>query len=121
MSARALAALAAAAALSGCASAPIFEGGRAWTEGWREGTVEKVVKKIRREKAPINTYDSDYGEDIDLEKSDDDEDEEDEDEDEYDSDFVDEDIDGDDDEPVRHAPRGRGNKSHLVKEEDIDD
>lgn len=42
MSARALAALAAAAALSGCASAPIFEGGRAWNEGWREGKVEKV-------------------------------------------------------------------------------
>jgi hypothetical protein len=42
MSARALWALAAVAALSGCASTPVFEGGRAWNEGWREGKVEKV-------------------------------------------------------------------------------
>ncbi len=42
MCARALLALAAAGVLSGCASAPVFEGGRAWSEGWREGKVEKV-------------------------------------------------------------------------------
>ena len=42
MSARVLWALAAVAALAGCASKPVFEGGRAWNEGWREGKVEKV-------------------------------------------------------------------------------
>lgn len=42
MSARALWALAAVAALAGCASTPVFEGGRAWSEGWREGKVEKI-------------------------------------------------------------------------------
>jgi len=36
-------ALAAAVALSGCASTPVFEGGRAWSQGWREGKVEKVA------------------------------------------------------------------------------
>ncbi|MES2785743.1 MAG: hypothetical protein V4684_09790 [Pseudomonadota bacterium] len=38
----ALVALAGVAVLSGCASMPIYEGGRAWDRGWREGTVEKV-------------------------------------------------------------------------------
>jgi hypothetical protein len=42
MKARVLWALAAVAALAGCASTPVFEGGRAWNEGWREGKVEKV-------------------------------------------------------------------------------
>lgn len=28
--------------LAACAARPAFEGGRAWEEGWREGTVEKV-------------------------------------------------------------------------------
>ena len=42
MTARVLWALAAVAALAGCASTPVFEGGRAWNEGWREGKVEKV-------------------------------------------------------------------------------
>ena len=35
------AALAAAAALAGCAM-PMFEGGRSWSEGWREGEVAQV-------------------------------------------------------------------------------
>ncbi|TWO72989.1 hypothetical protein FN976_01760 [Caenimonas sedimenti] len=39
---RLVAALAALAALVGCASTPVFEGGRAWSEGWREGKVEKA-------------------------------------------------------------------------------
>lgn len=42
MSARVLAAIATVAVLAGCASTPVFEGGRAWSEGWREGKVEKV-------------------------------------------------------------------------------
>lgn len=42
MALRIFPALAAVAALSGCASTPIFEGGRAWNEGWREGKVEQV-------------------------------------------------------------------------------
>jgi hypothetical protein len=42
MTARVLCVLAAFAALGGCSSMPIFEGGRAWDEGWREGEVEKV-------------------------------------------------------------------------------
>lgn len=42
MRARVLAAAAALAAVAGCASTPVFEGGRAWNEGWREGKVEKV-------------------------------------------------------------------------------
>lgn len=33
----------AAATLAGCASGPVFEGGRAWKDGWREGSVEKVA------------------------------------------------------------------------------
>ena len=37
-----LAAVAATAALAGCASPPVFEGGHAWNEGWREGKIEKV-------------------------------------------------------------------------------
>lgn len=41
MSARLLL-IGAAAALAGCASNPVFEGGRAWSDGWREGKVEKV-------------------------------------------------------------------------------
>lgn len=42
MTARVLWALAAVAALGGCASTPVFEGGRAWDQGWREGEVRKV-------------------------------------------------------------------------------
>lgn len=42
MTARVILALAAVAALAGCASTPVFEGDRAWNEGWREGKVEKV-------------------------------------------------------------------------------
>lgn len=42
MTARVLWALAAVAALAGCASRPVFEGGRAWNDGWREGQVEKI-------------------------------------------------------------------------------
>ncbi|MGE4240732.1 hypothetical protein [Ramlibacter sp.] len=42
MNARVLTLMAMAAALTGCASTPVFEGGRAWNEGWREGKVEKV-------------------------------------------------------------------------------
>jgi hypothetical protein len=41
MRAAALAAMGAA-LLAGCASAPVFEGGREWSAGWREGKVEKV-------------------------------------------------------------------------------
>ena len=29
--------------LAGCASNPVYEGGRAWNQGWREGKVEKVA------------------------------------------------------------------------------
>jgi hypothetical protein len=36
------AAIAIAGVLAGCASTPVFEGGRAWNDGWREGTIEKV-------------------------------------------------------------------------------
>lgn len=39
---RAMIAVLAAAALAGCASLPVYEGGRTWSEGWREGKVEKV-------------------------------------------------------------------------------
>lgn len=39
--ARILAAVAAA-ALVGCASNPVYEGGRAWNDGWRKGKVEQV-------------------------------------------------------------------------------
>ncbi len=42
MTARVILALAAVAALAGCASTPVFEGGRAWNDGWRDGKVEKV-------------------------------------------------------------------------------
>lgn len=42
MSARVIFALAAVAALAGCAAAPVFEGDRAWNAGWREGKVERV-------------------------------------------------------------------------------
>ncbi len=42
MSPRLLLLIGAAAALAGCASNPVFEGGRAWSDGWREGKVEKV-------------------------------------------------------------------------------
>lgn len=42
MSARVIAALVSVAALAGCATRPVFEGGRAWDEGWREGEVEKI-------------------------------------------------------------------------------
>lgn len=42
MRARTLWALATVAALGGCASRPVFEGGRVWNEGWREGKVERV-------------------------------------------------------------------------------
>jgi hypothetical protein len=42
MTARLLLALAAVAVLAGCASKPVFEGGRAWNEGWRDGKVENV-------------------------------------------------------------------------------
>lgn len=42
MSSRLLIMIAAAAALVGCALYPVFEGGRTWNEGWREGEVEKV-------------------------------------------------------------------------------
>lgn len=41
MRAQAFAAAAIAVALAGCA-APVFEGGRAWAQGWREGRVEKI-------------------------------------------------------------------------------
>lgn len=34
--------LAAVVAVAGCASHPVYEGGRAWNEGWREGMVELV-------------------------------------------------------------------------------
>jgi len=37
-----LAALASAVLLVGCAARPLYEGGRAWSEGWREGEVERV-------------------------------------------------------------------------------
>jgi hypothetical protein len=43
MCARILATAAAALTLAGCASTPVFEGSRAWNEGWREGKVEKVA------------------------------------------------------------------------------
>jgi hypothetical protein len=42
MRTRILMAAAALAALAGCATTPVFEGGRAWNEGWRVGEVEKV-------------------------------------------------------------------------------
>lgn len=42
MSARLVGLLAAVTVLTGCASRPVFEGGRAWNDGWREGEVEKV-------------------------------------------------------------------------------
>lgn len=32
----------AATALVGCAASPVYEGGRAWKAGWREGKVEKI-------------------------------------------------------------------------------
>lgn len=43
MKARVPTAIAIAATLSGCASTPVFEGGRAWNEGWREGKVKEVA------------------------------------------------------------------------------
>lgn len=58
MSARQLAAIAAAAALSGCAAPPVFEGGRAWNEGWREGEVEKIG--AARELGYQQSYDCRY-------------------------------------------------------------
>jgi hypothetical protein len=39
----ALIVVASAVALAGCASNPVYEGGRAWEQGWREGKVEKVA------------------------------------------------------------------------------
>ncbi len=61
MSARVLWTLAAVAALSGCASTPVFEGGRPWSEGWREGKVEKVGNAS--ELGSRHTYDCRYRED----------------------------------------------------------
>jgi hypothetical protein len=58
MTVRALWALAAVAALAGCASTPVFEGGRAWNEGWREGKVEKVGNAL--ELGYRHTYDCRY-------------------------------------------------------------
>lgn len=60
MSARIITLLALAAALSGCASRPAFEGGRRWEEGWREGTVEKVG--MAAELGYRHTYDCRYRE-----------------------------------------------------------
>lgn len=43
MRTRVIVALASGAALAGCAAMPVFEGGHAWNEGWREGKVEKIA------------------------------------------------------------------------------
>ena len=45
----------AAASLVGCASNPVYEGGRAWNEGWREGKVEQVG--FARELGYAQSYD----------------------------------------------------------------
>ena len=58
MGSRLLAAIATAAALAGCASNPVFEGGRAWNEGWREGEVEKIGSA--RELGYEHSYDCRY-------------------------------------------------------------
>lgn len=60
MTARALYALAAFAVLGGCASRPVFEGGRAWNEGWREGEVETLG--IASELGYRQSYDCRYRE-----------------------------------------------------------
>ena len=48
----------AAASLVGCASNPVYEGGRAWNEGWREGKVEQVG--FARELGYAQNYDCRY-------------------------------------------------------------
>jgi hypothetical protein len=46
------------AALAGCASTPVYEGGRAWDEGWREGKIEKVAEAAQL--GYRHTYDCRY-------------------------------------------------------------
>lgn len=46
--------------LAGCASRPVFEGGRAWDQGWRDGKVEKVA--AASELGYRQTYDCRYRE-----------------------------------------------------------
>jgi hypothetical protein len=58
MSARPFVVVAAAVVLAGCASHPVFEGGRAWSEGWREGKVEKLASGA--ELGYRQTYDCRY-------------------------------------------------------------
>lgn len=50
----------AAAALVGCAAHPVFEGGRAWEDGWRTGKVERVAPAA--ELGYRQTYDCRYRE-----------------------------------------------------------
>lgn len=53
--------LATVASLVGC-STPVFEGGRAWNEGWREGKVEKVA--FASELGHRHSYDCRYRDDV---------------------------------------------------------
>ncbi len=55
---RAAMTLIAVASLAGCASHPVFEGGRAWNAGWREGEIEVVAPAA--ELGYRQTYDCRY-------------------------------------------------------------